>query len=48
LLDEAYQVAYQGLVKRLNDNKEGNATNLQNDNEIKEAAEKIGYYCLIY
>ena len=44
LLDEAYQVAYDGLVKRLNENKEGMQTNLQTDNEIKEAAEKIGFF----
>lgn len=44
LLDEAFQVAYTGLVKRLAENKEGMQTNLQTEEEIKEAAEKIGNF----
>jgi arginyl-tRNA synthetase len=47
-LDEAYQVAYKGLITRLKENKEGSQTNLQTDEEIKSAAERIGIAAIKY
>ena len=46
-MDEAFQVAHDGLVKRLKENKEGMQTNLQSEGEIREAAEKIGFFNIL-
>ena len=47
-MDEAYQVAYKGLLARLKDNKEGSQTNLQTDEELRNAAERIGIAAIKY
>lgn len=47
-MDEAYQVAYKGLLARLKDNKEGSQTNLQSDEELRNAAERIGIAAIKY
>ena len=48
LLDEAFLLAYKGLLSRQKENTEGKKTTIEDDEELKAAAESIGIAAIKY